>query len=110
MQRAGVESNEFESVSKAWVPPSMNSEQRHGNIFSIKDPEDLLDFVSEDDRLCVGKPARLHTISYHLRRGKLCLMMLTILSCSQGICKLVQNVQSFQHTVPQSCFSIWRQV
>jgi hypothetical protein len=22
----------------------------------------------------------------------------------------VQNVQSFQHTVPQSCFSIWRQV
>jgi hypothetical protein len=59
IQQTSSENNEFEtgSASKAWVPPSMNTEQRHGNIFSIKNPEDLLDFISEDDRLCVGESA-----------------------------------------------------
>jgi hypothetical protein len=41
--------------NQVWVPPSQNIDQRRGNIFSIKEPEDLLDFVSEDERLCVGK-------------------------------------------------------
>jgi len=38
-----------------WVPPSQNTEQRRGNVFSIRHPEDLLDFIIEDDRLSVVK-------------------------------------------------------
>ena len=37
-----------------WIPPSQQ-QQKRGNIFSITNPEDLLDFIIEDDRLCVGK-------------------------------------------------------
>ena len=39
----------------AWVPPSQSIEQRRGNIFSIRKPEDLLDFVIEDEKLSVGE-------------------------------------------------------
>lgn len=39
----------------AWVPPSQNAGQRRGNVFAIRKPEDLLDFVAEDDRLGVGE-------------------------------------------------------
>ena len=39
---------------KIWIPPSQQKQKR-GNIFSITNPEDLLDFIIEDDRLCVGK-------------------------------------------------------
>jgi len=42
-------------LARAWVPPSQNIEQSRGGIFSILEPEDLLDFISEDERLCVGK-------------------------------------------------------
>lgn len=38
-----------------WVPPSQNVEQRRGNVFSIHQPEDLLNFVIEDERLSVVK-------------------------------------------------------
>ena len=38
-----------------WVPPSQNVKQRRGNVFAIRNPGDLLDFISEDDRLCVGE-------------------------------------------------------
>lgn len=38
-----------------WAPPSQNVEQRRGNIFSVRQPEDLLDFVVEDERLSVVK-------------------------------------------------------
>ena len=41
--------------SAAWVPPSQSIEQRRGNIFSIRKPEDLLDFVIEDEKLSVGE-------------------------------------------------------
>ena len=41
--------------SAAWVPPSQSIEQRRGNIFSIKKPEDLLNFVIEDESLSVGE-------------------------------------------------------
>jgi len=41
---------------KRWIPPSQQQQQKRGNnIFSITNPEDLLDFIIEDDRLCVGK-------------------------------------------------------
>jgi len=44
---------------KIWIPPSQQQQQqqqkRGNNIFSITNPEDLLDFIIEDDRLCVGK-------------------------------------------------------
>jgi len=40
--------------STAWVPPSQ-SKQRRGNIFSIHKPEDLLEFVIEDEKLSVGE-------------------------------------------------------
>ena len=39
----------------AWVPPSQSMEQRRGNIFSIQKPEDLLEFVIEDEKLSVGE-------------------------------------------------------
>ncbi len=38
-----------------WVPPSQNISQRKGKVFAIKKPQDLLDFVIEDERLSVGK-------------------------------------------------------
>lgn len=41
--------------STAWVPPSQSIEQRRGNIFSIEKPEDLLNFVIEDESLSVGE-------------------------------------------------------
>lgn len=41
--------------SAAWVPPSQSIEQRRGNIFSIRRPEDLLEFVIEDETLSVGE-------------------------------------------------------
>jgi len=38
-----------------WAPPSQNvQQQRRGKIFSIREPQDLLDFVIEDERLSVG--------------------------------------------------------
>ena len=38
-----------------WVPPSKNVAQRKGKVFSIRQPQDLLDFVIEDERLSVGE-------------------------------------------------------
>ena len=38
-----------------WRPPSQNVAQRCGNVFSIQQPQDLLDFVIEDERLSVGE-------------------------------------------------------
>ncbi|KAL7553263.1 hypothetical protein ACHAWF_016518 [Thalassiosira exigua] len=38
-----------------WKPPSENSDQRRGRVFVAESPMDLLDFVVEDDRLCVVK-------------------------------------------------------
>ncbi|KAL7521054.1 hypothetical protein ACHAWX_005748 [Stephanocyclus meneghinianus] len=38
-----------------WVPPSRNVAQRKGKVFSIRQPQDLLDFVIEDERLSVVK-------------------------------------------------------
>ena len=38
-----------------WMPPSKNIDQRRGTIFSIQQPQDLLDFVIEDERLSVGE-------------------------------------------------------
>lgn len=38
-----------------WMPPSKNAEQRRGLVFSIQQPQDLLDFVVEDERLSVVK-------------------------------------------------------
>ena len=38
-----------------WAPPSQNVQQQpQGKIFSIREPQDLLDFVIEDERLSVG--------------------------------------------------------
>lgn len=39
----------------AWRPPSQNAAQRRGGVFAVRDPGDLLDFASEDDRLAVVK-------------------------------------------------------
>jgi hypothetical protein len=39
----------------AWKPPSQNKEQQRGKVFSIQQPQDLLDFVVEDERLSVGE-------------------------------------------------------
>ena len=47
-------SNTHRHQPKIWIPPSQQ-QQKRGNIFSITNPEDLLDFIIEDDRLCVGK-------------------------------------------------------
>ncbi|KAL9178562.1 hypothetical protein ACHAXT_001900 [Thalassiosira profunda] len=38
-----------------WLPPSQNKSQRKGRVFTAEQPEDLLDFIIEDDRLCVVK-------------------------------------------------------
>ena len=38
-----------------WVPPSQNVSQRRGEVFAIQQPQDLLDFVIEDERLSVGE-------------------------------------------------------
>ena len=38
-----------------WVPPSQRLLETRSTIFKIQHPEDLLDFISEDDRLCVVK-------------------------------------------------------
>ena len=38
-----------------WVPPSQNVSQRRGKVFIIQKPQDLLDFVIEDERLSVGQ-------------------------------------------------------
>mmetsp|Transcript_24068 Transcript_24068/g.37739 ORF Transcript_24068/g.37739 Transcript_24068/m.37739 type:complete len:237 (-) Transcript_24068:183-893(-) len=38
-----------------WVPPSQRLLETRSSIFKIQHPEDLLDFISEDDRLCVIK-------------------------------------------------------
>lgn len=38
-----------------WMPPSQNVAQRRGKIFAIQQPQDLLDFVIEDERLSVVK-------------------------------------------------------
>ena len=38
-----------------WMPPSKNVDQKRGKIFSIQRPQDLLDFVIEDERLSVGE-------------------------------------------------------
>jgi len=38
-----------------WMPPSKNADQKRGKIFSIQQPQDLLDFVIEDERLSVGE-------------------------------------------------------
>ena len=58
-----IESAEPSSVNSAvrqrqgvWMPPSQNEEKRRGMVFSIQKPQDLLDFVIEDERLSVGKP------------------------------------------------------
>jgi hypothetical protein len=45
----------FAVKDRVWVPPSQNTEQHRGNVFSIRRPEDLLDFITEDDRVCVGE-------------------------------------------------------
>ena len=37
------------------MPPSKNVDQKRGKIFSIQRPQDLLDFVIEDERLSVGE-------------------------------------------------------
>lgn len=38
-----------------WMPPSENTAKLRGKIFSIQNPEDLLDFMIEDERLSVVK-------------------------------------------------------
>ena len=40
---------------EVWVTPSQNKAQKRGTIFTIRNEEDLLDFIIEDDRLCVGE-------------------------------------------------------
>jgi len=44
-----------QSDAGARVPPSHTTAQRRGNVFSIRRPQDLLDFVIEDERLSVVK-------------------------------------------------------
>lgn len=48
-------SNNVPSREGIWAPPSQNVAQRRGKVFSIQQPQDLLDFVIEDERLSVGK-------------------------------------------------------
>ena len=49
-----IQTSQNTQQQKIWIPPSQQ-QQKRGNIFSITNPEDLLDFIIEDDRLCVGK-------------------------------------------------------
>ena len=41
--------------SDAWAPPSQNASKKKGNVFVIEGGEDLLQFISEDERLSVGE-------------------------------------------------------
>lgn len=41
--------------NNVWVPPSQHLLETRSTIFKIQHPEDLLDFISDDDRLCVIK-------------------------------------------------------
>eukprot|EP00577_Skeletonema_sp_RCC1716_P022347 CAMPEP_0113422602 /NCGR_PEP_ID=MMETSP0013_2-20120614/28548_1 /TAXON_ID=2843 ORGANISM="Skeletonema costatum, Strain 1716" /NCGR_SAMPLE_ID=MMETSP0013_2 /ASSEMBLY_ACC=CAM_ASM_000158 /LENGTH=227 /DNA_ID=CAMNT_0000310357 /DNA_START=36 /DNA_END=719 /DNA_ORIENTATION=- /assembly_acc=CAM_ASM_000158 len=43
------------STPNVWVPPSQRLLETRSTIFKIQQPEELLDFISEDDRLCVIK-------------------------------------------------------
>lgn len=48
-------SSNTQQQQQIWIPPSQQQQKRGNNILSITNPEDLLDFIIEDDRLCVGK-------------------------------------------------------
>ena len=51
-----IQTSQNTQQQKVWIIPSQQQQQKRGNnIFSITNPEDLLDFISEDDRLCVGE-------------------------------------------------------
>mmetsp|Transcript_2066 Transcript_2066/g.3540 ORF Transcript_2066/g.3540 Transcript_2066/m.3540 type:complete len:229 (-) Transcript_2066:108-794(-) len=43
------------STNDVWVPPSQQLLETKSAIFKIQHPEELLEFISEDDRLCVIK-------------------------------------------------------
>ena len=66
------------------VPPSQNVAQRRGKIFSIQQPQDLLDFVIEDERLSVGESSSyfycslilLHCIGFILKLFQLFVLLL----------------------------------
>ena len=47
-----------------WMQPSQNKSQLRGNVFSIQQTADLLDFVAEDDRLSVGKYYIIYIMSH----------------------------------------------
>jgi thiol-disulfide isomerase/thioredoxin len=51
-QRRFVAPTSHEDV---WVPPSQQLLETRSNIFKIQNPEDLLSFIAEDDRICVIK-------------------------------------------------------
>jgi hypothetical protein len=52
-ERAPPRKNDGQQLQRrrVWMPPSQNP----GKIFSIQQPQDLLDFVIEDERLSVGE-------------------------------------------------------
>lgn len=47
-------------LSDVWVPPSQNASKKKGNVFVIQGAEDLLQFISEDERLSVGESQEGH--------------------------------------------------
>ena len=64
-QPVSVAIEEAARDNRIWVPPTQNVEQLRRNIFCIKNPEDLLDFISEDERLCVGETCVLPSFEVH---------------------------------------------
>ena len=102
-----------------WTPPSQNAAQRRGSIFSIQQPQDLLDFVIEDERLSVGEffmsshicmtnqgliqccwfAVHRNYISSHVHTSSNDDIYRAIFLFSQGVCQLVQNMPSIRRAL-----------
>ncbi len=95
---------------RVWMPPSQNP----GKIFSIQQPQDLLDFVIEDERLSVGESRSIRPIICYpippfflLSRNSHTPIYCAICS-SESLRKLVQNVPSLRHALSKIGLAIRR--
>lgn len=92
---------------RVWMPPSQNP----GKIFSIQQPQDLLDFVIEDERLSVGESRSIRPImlSYSPFFSFAQFTHPDIARyASESLRQLVQNVPSLRHALSKIGLAIRR--
>ena len=88
-----------------WMPPSQNP----GMIFSIQQPQDLLDFVIEDERLGVGESRSI--CEYVIPRSPFFLRAIShsgSRDASESLRQLVQDVPSLRHALSKIGLAIRR--